>query len=183
MRLNVRKLSYALGASITGVDLAERLTDAMLRDIRQAWLEHQVVVFPGQRLAERQQIEFGQRFGRLDDHKSIPFYLHPDHPEIFLITNRKIGGKPSETRDTGREWHSDHSFTTHPTMATMLYCREIPPVGGTTMFSNMYMAYETLSSGLRDILDKLEAVHSLTYYFDRKPHGRDPKTASRDEGT
>lgn len=175
MTMKVRRLSYGLGASITGVDLSERLSDQALHDIREIWLEHQVIVFPGQRLTEQEQIAFGRRFGELDDHKSIPFYRHPEHVEIFLITNHEIGGKPSETRDTGREWHSDHSFTTRPTMATMLYCREVPPVGGTTMFTNMYMSYETLSDTLKRVLDKLESVHSLTYYFERKPHGRDPK--------
>ncbi len=170
MTIAVKRLSHALGAAVTGVDLREPLNDSTMAAIRKAWLEHLVLVFPGQKLTPAQQIAFGRRFGELDDHKAVPFYRHPEHPEIYLITNKPIGGKPSETRDTGRLWHSDHSFTTHPTMATMLYCLEIPPVGGTTMFNNQYLAFETLSPTLRGILEKLEAVHSLAHYSERNPY-------------
>lgn len=175
MALQVRRLSHALGAEITGVDLRKPLDKAAEAELRRAWLDNLVIVFPGQELAPAQQIAFGRMFGELDDHKSVPFYRHPEHPEIYLITNKQIGGKPSETRDTGRAWHSDHSFTTRPTMATMLYCREIPPVGGTTMFANMTMAFETLSEGLRAVLEKLEAVHSFAYYSARGLKGRNPE--------
>lgn len=175
MALQVRRLAHALGAEITGVDLRKPLEPAAESEVRRAWLDHLVIVFPGQELTPAQQIAFGRMFGELDDHKSVPFYRHPEHPEIYLITNRQIGGKPSETRDTGRAWHSDHSFTTRPTMATMLYCREIPPVGGTTMFTNMTMAFETLSEGLRAVLERLEAVHSFAYYSARGLKGRNPE--------
>jgi taurine dioxygenase len=163
--MNVRPLSYALGAAVTGVDLQEPLEAEAIERIRKAWLEYSLLVFPGQKLSPESQVRFGRLFGDLDDHRAIPFYRHPEWPEIYLITNKEIGGKPSETRDTGRLWHSDHSFTTHPTMASMLYCREIPLAGGTTMFANMYRAYETLSPTLRGILDGLEAVHSVEHYM------------------
>lgn len=175
MSIKVRRLSYALGASVTGVDLTQPLDDATMAEVHKAWLEHLVLVFPGQDLTPEQQIAFGKRFGPLDDHKAVPFYRHPEYPEIYLITNHKIGGKSSETKDTGRLWHSDHSFTTRPTMATMLYCREIPPVGGNTMFANTYMAYDTLSDTLKGVLEKLEAVHSIAYYTAGHLQDRNPE--------
>lgn len=175
MSLKIRRLSFALGAEITGVDLTRPLDSNTLAEIRKAWLEHSVVTFPGQRLAPEQQIAFGRNFGTLDDHKSLPFYRHPQYPEIYLITNKPVNGKPSETRDTGRIWHSDHSFTTHPTMATMLYCLEIPPAGGTTLFTNMYMAYDSLSDTLKRILEGLEAVHRIPYLSFKHFKDRDPK--------
>jgi taurine dioxygenase len=181
MPITIRPLSYALGAAITGVDLTKPLDRAVVSEIRNAWLEHLVLVFPGQRLTPEQQIAFGRHFGELDDHKAVPFYRHPDHPEIYLITNKTMGGKPSETRDTGRMWHSDHSFTTHPTMASMLYCREIPPVGGTTMFANQIAAFETLSPTLRSILESLEAVHSIDHFMSRSKSfaERDPEQVAK----
>jgi taurine dioxygenase len=181
MSIKVRPLSYALGAAVTGVDLNKPLDAATRAEIQQAWLAHSVIVFPGQQLSPERQIAFGKLFGELDDHKAVPFYRHPEHDEIYLITNRKIGGKESQTKDTGRLWHSDHSFTTHPTTATMLYCCEIPPVGGNTMFANMYLAYETLSPGLRSVLDKLEAVHSLEHYTSSNPffRQRDPEQIAK----
>jgi len=181
MTLTVRPLSHALGAAVTGIDLREPLDAETLATVRRIWLDNLVVVFPDQNLTPEQQIAFGRNFGTLDDHKAIPFYRHPEYPEIYLITNKQIGGKLSETRDTGRKWHSDHSFTTHPTMATMLYCREIPPVGGTTMFANMVMAYATLSERLRTILDDLEAVHSIAHFMARSRSfaERDQKQVAR----
>ncbi|MGK2900850.1 MAG: TauD/TfdA dioxygenase family protein [Burkholderiaceae bacterium] len=170
MAIKIRPLSHALGAELSGVDLSKPVDAATRAEIHKAWLDHLVIVFRGQELTPERQIAFGHMFGELDDHKAVPFYRHPEHPEIYLITNKKIGGKESQTKDTGRLWHSDHSFTTRPTTATMLYCREIPPVGGTTMFANMYMAYETLSPGLRAVLDKLEAVHSLEHYTSHNPY-------------
>lgn len=176
MAIKIKKLSYALGASVTGVDLKKGLSGAELDCIRNAWHEHLVLVFPGQELTPDHQIAFGKQFGSLDDHKAAPFYRHPQYPEIFLITNRRVGGRESETKDTGRVWHSDHSHTTHPTMASMLYCLEIPEVGGNTMFANMYMAFDTLSDGMKNILGRLEAVHSMDRYSRYNPYmwGRDP---------
>lgn len=77
----VRRLSHALGAKITGVDLREPLGNATQAEIHRAWLEHHVNVFPGQKFTPAQQIAFGRTFGELDDHKSAPFYPHPEHPE------------------------------------------------------------------------------------------------------
>ena len=181
MPITVRPLSHALGAAITGVDLSRPIDGPTRAEIQKAWLDHLVVVFPGQELPPDRQIAFGRLFGELDDHKAVPFYRHPEHDEIYLITNKRIGGKESQTKDTGRMWHSDHSFTTHPTMATMLYCREIPPVGGTTMFANMYLAYDTLSPALRAVLDGLEAVHSLEHYTSHNPYfnARDPQQIAK----
>ncbi len=164
MALGVNKLSYALGAEITGLDLRNPLDDRTVDEIRRIWMENLVVVIRGQDVTPVQQVAFGRRLGPLDDHKSLPFYRLPDQHEIFLITNKQVNGKPSETKDTGRLWHSDHSFTTRPTMASALYCKEIPAIGGDTLFSNMYMAYDTLSDALKKILDGLEAVHDIVDY-------------------
>ena len=172
MSIKVRRLSFALGAEITGVDLRMPLDDATKLEIKQAWLEHLVVVFPEQDISPEQQIAFGRMFGPLDDHKALPYYQHPEYPEMFLITNKEVNGKPSESRQVGRRWHSDHSFTTHPTMASILHCRVIPEVGGTTMFANMYMAYDALSDTLKRMVEGLEAVHDIAYYYSRYMEGR-----------
>ncbi|MDO8279538.1 MAG: TauD/TfdA family dioxygenase [Burkholderiaceae bacterium] len=181
MAFQVKRLSHALGAAVTGVDLSRELSSAQVDEIRALWHEHLVLVFPGQKLTERQQVAFGRYFGQLDDHKAVPFYRMEEYPEIYLITNKKIGGKESQTKDTGRMWHSDHSFTTHPSLATMLYCREMPAVGGNTMFSNMYMAYDALSDKMKELLDPLEAVHDIVHYFDTNPYvrGRNPEQLAR----
>lgn len=170
MSIKVRKLSFALGAEITGVDLSKELGNGLMAEINNAWLEHSLLVFPGQDLSPKEQAAFGRQFGQLDSNLAARDYLHPDCPEVYMITNHKINGQLSDTRDAGRLWHSDHSFTTRPTLATMLYCLERPEVGGNTLFANMYMAYESLSATMKKTLEKLEAVHSFASFVGKNPH-------------
>jgi taurine dioxygenase len=162
MTLQIRKLSHALGAEVSGVDL-RRIDDKDFEQIRNAWHEHLLLVFRNQQLDYADYIRFGGRFGELERYlHSNKDYTHPDHPEIYFITNHEMNGKPSETRDIGREWHTDQSYTARPLKATTLYCREIPESGGDTMFANMYLAYERLSPRLQSVLEGLEAVHDFS---------------------
>lgn len=163
MTIKIRRLSHALGAEVTGVDLRGPLNDGEFGEIRRAWHEHLLLRFPDQRLDYPQYIAFGKRFGELERYlHSSRDYTHPDHPEIYFITNHEVNGRPSETRDVGREWHTDQSYTARPLKATMLYCREIPEAGGDTLFANLYLAYERLSPRLQSLLDGLEAVHDFS---------------------
>ena len=177
--MNVRPLSHALGAEVTGVDLANPLSESQWSAIHAAWLRHIVLVFPGQKLSPEQLIAFAGRFGPLDDHSEDPTYRLPGYPQIYRLGNYLVDGEMSKTKDTGRKWHSDHSYTTRPTLVSMLYCREAPPVGGTTEFANLYMAYDLLSPTMKQLLEKLEAVHDLLHfltapYLTWKPKVRNP---------
>jgi len=159
--METRRLSNGLGAEVIGVNLAKPLRDAQIAVLRGGWNEHLVLVFRNQELSPEAHIAFSRHFGDLDKHEALPRYRHPDHAEIFMVTNREVDGKPSATRNTGRQWHNDLSYTTRPALGALLYCRECPPVGGDTMFANMYRAYETLSKPMRDFLDPLWAVHDV----------------------
>ena len=160
--MKISKLSNALGAEVTDLDL-KRIGDRDFDAIRDAWHEHLLLVFREQQLEHSDYIRFGERFGELEKYlHSNKDYTHPRHPEIYFLTNHEVNGKPSETRDVGREWHTDQSYTARPLKATMLYCREIPETGGDTLFANMYLAYERLSPRLREVLDGLEAVHDFS---------------------
>jgi taurine dioxygenase len=158
----IRQLGFALGAEVTGIDLRAPLSPQDREVIYDAWLKHLVLVFPDQDLEPAELIAFSRNFGELDRHDSTPHYRDPEHPEILLVTNRPRDGKPSETRNTGRNWHSDLTYTRHPAKGALLLCKEKPPVGGDTMFANLYLAYETLSPKLRSFLEGLEAIHDVT---------------------
>ena len=170
--MELRRLSNGLGAEVLGVDLAKPMRDTEIQAIRAAWGDHLVLLFRNQALSPEAHIAFSRRFGELDRHEALPRYRHPEHAEIFMVTNHEIEGKPSATRNTGRQWHNDLSYTTRPAMGALLYCRESPPVGGDTMFANMYKAYETLSAPMRRFLDPLWAVHDIM--GSRDLHKRDP---------
>lgn len=160
MVIQVRRLSYALGAEVTGVDLREPLEADTVENIRRAWLENQVLVFPGQDVTPEQQLRFSAYFATLEEYPLVHYRL-PGYPEIFLLSNRDSGGRPSETRNAARHWHSDLSFTDKPAMGSILRCIHIPDVGGTTMWANQTMAYDYLSTTFQNLIEPLTAVHEL----------------------
>lgn len=164
--IGIRRLGYALGAEITGVDLTEPVDPGKLDSIKHAWAKHLVLVFPEQDLSPEQLIAFSRNFGALDRNDSTPRYRHHEHPEIFVVSTKPVDGVPSETRNTGRNWHSDLSTNLAPPMGSLLHCQELPDIGGDTMFANMYSAYERLSPTLRGFLDTLWAMHDLSLVTD-----------------
>ena len=92
--LEIRKLADALGAEIGGVDLAQPLP--VFGKIREAWLEHLVIRFRGQKLSDPQLLAFSRNFGELDPPGPNPLgrpFL-ADHPEMNVISNIKEGGVP-----------------------------------------------------------------------------------------
>jgi taurine dioxygenase len=151
--IGIERVAGALGAEITGVDLRKPLDDATYTLLRRAWLEHLVIFFRDQDLSPAQFLAFARRFG---DPVEYPFVKGLDeHPEIIPVL--KLA---HEHINFGGVWHSDTAYLDAPPMASMLVAREIPPVGGDTLFANMYLAYETLSEGLRRTLEPLRAVNS-----------------------
>ncbi len=151
--IGVDRLAGALGAEITGVDLAQPLGNETFAEIHRAFLDHQVIYFRDQDLTPEQYIAFARRWGDIHLH---PFNKPMDgYPEIIEMTKRE-----NDTFAHGARWHSDQMYTPQPAMATMLYGREIPPAGGDTMFSNLYLGYETLSDGMKEMLGNLKAVNN-----------------------
>lgn len=151
--IGVHPVAGALGAEITGVDLAGDLPDPVVAEIRRAWLAHGVVFFRDQDLSLDAYLAFAERLG---DPVEYPFVKGIDgYPTI--ITVAKL---PHETVNFGGVWHSDTAYLERPPKGTMLLAREVPPAGGDTLFASMVAAYETLSPGLRATIDPLRAVNT-----------------------
>ena len=148
----VEPVAGALGARIHGVNLALPLSDGTLEAIRSALHEYLVIFFRDQELTTEQHRAFAERLGPLEPHPFVQGLA--GHPDIIEIVK-----EPHETRNFGSGWHADLTFLEQPPGGAVLYARELPPVGGDTMFANMYLAYETLSDGMREMLDALNAVH------------------------
>jgi len=149
----VKPSAGALGAQISGVDLAGPLRDETVAELRAAWLRHLVVFVRDQQLTPEQFLAFARRIGEPVEY---PFVKGIDgFSEIIAVTKL-----PHETVNFGGIWHSDTVYLERPPMATMLLAREVPPRGGDTMWSNMYAAYEALSPELQRVLGELHAVHS-----------------------
>jgi taurine dioxygenase len=160
MALKLRKLSYALGAEVCGVDVSRPMSESTFGEIYQAFLAHGILLFRDQDITRSQHIEFSRRFGDLDRHDALPRDRHPDYPELLMVTNEpKRDGSPSDTKYTGRQWHSDMSFTTAPSLGSLLKSYEVPEVGGDTLFANMYLAYDALSAGMKKLIADLHGIH------------------------
>jgi taurine dioxygenase len=151
--IEVHKIAGALGAEISGVDLARDLDDDTVAAIRQIWLDNLVVFFRNQDLPPAQFLAVAKRLGEPIEY---PFVKGLDgFAEIIAVTKLE-----HEKANFGGIWHSDTSYLETPPMATMLIAREVPPVGGDTLFANQYLAYETLSDGMKRLLDRLVGVNT-----------------------
>jgi taurine dioxygenase len=169
MDFAVKPLSPSLAAEITGLDLAQPLGDNVFGAVRQAWLDAGgLLVIRGQRMTAEQHIRFSRRFGPLFGEPGQPplqdtvsRYLHPDHPEIYRVSNKIEGGVAMGRARAGTYWHSDVSFRERPAAASILNAIEIPSVGGDTLFADMAQAYEALSATMKATLKPLRAVHDF----------------------
>jgi len=151
--IEARKVSGALGAEISGVDLSRPLAREEIGAIRRLWLEHLVIFFRHQDLKEHQYMAFAGQFGEPVEY---PFVKGLDgYPKIIEVKKLE-----HERAAFGAIWHSDTAYLGRPPMASMLLARELPPHGGDTLFANMYLAFDSLSSGLKELLQGLKAVNS-----------------------
>lgn len=151
--IDVTPLTPAIGAEIGGVDLATDLPNSTIAEIRDAFLEHLVVFFRDQSLTPDKLVKFAGRFGEIGYY---PFVKGMDaHPQVV-----EVAKKPNEKINFGGLWHTDTSYLEIPPMGSVLYAKEVPHVGGDTLFANMYLAYDALSEGMKKLLAGLRAVNS-----------------------
>lgn len=168
-KIQVRQLSGAGGAEITGVDLASA-DDETVAEVQRALHEFLVVTLPDQALDDAQLARFTARLG--------PFGLEPfvegetTHPNVIAVVKE---ADEVRRRNFGGNWHSDWTFLETPPSYTLLHARELPPFGGDTLFANQYLAFESLSDGMQTLLKGLQAVHSARRPYGPQSHNADGK--------
>ena len=151
MTLEAVPLSGALGAEIRGADLRD-VDDETFAAIHDILLDHGMIYFRDQDITPAQQLALARRLGEPHFHPYMPGLAN--HPEIIEIVKN-----PEDTHTFGGNWHTDQMFTPTPAMGTMLYAKEVPAAGGDTMFANLYLAYETLSDGLKAAISPLRTFN------------------------
>lgn len=165
--LELEPLAGALGAEIRGVDLAA-LDEQTFGEIRRAFAEFLVLCFRGQTLTPAAQCQFAARFGPLTRHPLIKTL--DEYPHVApLIRDADATGM-----NFGGTWHADTTFMESPPLGTTLYAIDVPPYGGDTLFTNLYLAYESLSVGMRALCDRLILVHSAAAAYDPGRGAADP---------
>lgn len=151
--IEVAPIAGALGAEIGGVDVSRDLDDGVIQEIRQALLDHGVIFFRDQSLDVERHKAFTRRFGDI--------FIHPNYngvsadPEIVDIRR-----EPGDRKIVGEDWHTDTTMVADPPMGAILYAIDVPPYGGDTLFANQYLAYESLSDGMKRVLEGLRAIHT-----------------------
>ena len=154
MTLEIAPTGEACGAVVRGVDLTQPLAKETVDEIRSAWLDHLVLVFPDQEMSDEDLERFTLYFGPFGDD---PFIAPIDGHEHIIAVQRAA----DETAPIFAEsWHTDWSFQESPPSGTCLFGITIPPSGGDTLFSNQYLALEHMPSELRSRLEGRKAVHS-----------------------
>ena len=165
--IEVRPMDAALGAEVRCGDLTQA-SDAQFAQIRQAWLDHLVLVFRGQSLSDDDLLALGRRFGEPDDTARPQPTDQPGQPRrqmaLTIVSNVIEDGKPiGALSNVDLVWHTDMSYIEVPPDASLLYAVEVPDAGGETGFCNMYRALETLPEDLRSRIDALSIKHDATH--------------------
>jgi taurine dioxygenase len=150
--------SREVGAEISGVDIAGGISDEQFSELKQAYSEYGVIFLRDQDITPDQHIEFAERWGVINVNRF--FQSVKTHPRIAEV--RK---EPEQKANIGSTWHTDHSYDQVPAMGSILYAREVPALGGDTLFSSMYAAYNRLSDGMKKTLQGLRAEHSSRHAF------------------
>jgi taurine dioxygenase len=171
LNITVTPLSRACGAEIRGVDLTKQLSESTVRAIKAAWDRHLVLVFHGQHITQEQQLRFAAYFGELGNRKKAPEALrdraegiHQDNEKVLLVTNIIVDGQPIGAFGEGEFWfHIDSGYSARPYKYTFLHALELPTIGGNTLFSNMYEAYEAVPAALKERLRGRRALHIHEY--------------------
>jgi taurine dioxygenase len=163
--LEIRPSGGGVGAFVDNIDLAVLDTD-QASTLKSALGEHGVLFFRDQDLTTDQHLAVAEHFGGVNVNR---FFAHvPEEPRIAEV--RK---EPDQKANIGGGWHTDHSYDQIPAMGSILLARETPPLGGDTVFANMYLAYDNLSDGLKATLEGMNAVHSSRHVFGKQARYKD----------
>ena len=155
---DAKRLGSTVGAELAGVDLTADLPDEVIAEIRQALYDYKVLFFRDQPLTPEQHVAFARRFGGLEVHPFLP--SNTGEPELVRFE------KTAEVTGYENSWHHDVTWRESPSMGAVLHALSVPDIGGDTLFSDMYAAYDVLDDETKAEIDELTvAVHDFTQTF------------------
>lgn len=159
-RLDIHPMTPAIGAEILDIDLGATDIVDRIPEIRAALLKFGVIFFRDQDLSQEQHIAFARHFGELEIHPATS--KDQPNPEVLRIAHGP------DSRGQENNWHSDVTWRERPSLGSILLAREVPEVGGDTLFANMHLAYERLSEQMKRFCEGLTAVHDIARVFARR---------------
>lgn len=168
--LEMTELKPGFGAEILGLDLAKS-TDRVLDSVVEVFNLHGAVLLRNQNMKPEDLVRFMARFNTPEGHTLKQFTL-PGYPNIYILSNKIVDGKPIGAHNDGVGWHTDYSYKAYPVMCTMLYAVEVPAEGSDTLLADMCAAYDALSPEKKRQLDPLVLHHSYQYFMATREHNR-----------
>lgn len=158
--MRVEPLTCAIGAELSGVDLADAIhDDGLFQELRRLLVQHRVLFLRDQDFTRAEHVAFARRFGELEDHPVAG--SDPDHPGLVRIY--KSPEQPNDRYENA--WHTDATWRAAPPFGCVLRCVECPPTGGDTIWANMVLAYEKLPDHIKQQIAGLRARHSIEASF------------------
>jgi len=168
--LNITELKPGFGAEIAGLDLATA-SEAKLGAVVEVFNLHGAILLRDQKLSPERLVDFIAHFNTPEHHTQKQFTL-PGYPHVFILSNKKVDGKPIGAHNDGVGWHTDYSYKAEPVMCTMLYAVEVPAEGSDTLLADLCAAYDALSPERQRQLDPLVLHHSYQYFMATREYGR-----------
>jgi taurine dioxygenase len=158
-----------LGAQVKNLDLSQPLTPENYKIVETLLGKYGVLSFPDQKLTSAQLKAFSEKFGTLEINVAN-IYQDPALPEVMILSNKRVDGKPVGLGDAGQDWHTDMSYSKMIAFTNVLYGIEIPhrdgePLGNTE-FSNMRAAYLALPEALKSKLEGLTVLHDFNKFWE-----------------
>ncbi|MGV8996334.1 MAG: TauD/TfdA dioxygenase family protein [Parvibaculaceae bacterium] len=152
----LKPLTPTIGAEVLDIDIGKPMDAATLAALRQTLLDWKVIFFRDQNITTEQHLAFARNFGELEVHPFAP--QKPGFPEILPITH--------DENNKGKEnkWHSDVTWRENPSLGSILRALEVPDIGGDTLFSDMYAAYDNLPDDVKAEIDGKVAVHDFAHF-------------------
>lgn len=164
-RLQVTRRHPLIGTEVRGVDLTQPLEAATVDALHALWMEHLVLIFPGQAITDDEHVAFGRQFGDLEIHPSLA-HRASRNEEIYRVSNVDEAGHIIPPQETAWQyinlswlWHTDSSFREVPSKGSILHGIETTNAGGNTLFANMYAAYEGLGDAMKRRIEGRHVIH------------------------
>jgi taurine dioxygenase len=178
--LRTRPLMLRFGIEIMDVDVA-RADPGTLGAIVAAFQRHGAILLRGQNLSPAQQIAFTRQFGKPEGNVRVQFTV-PQHPEVYIISNKVVDGRRIGEFDAGYGWHTDMAYAQRPAMSTILHALEVPPEGSDTLIADLCSAWSALPEAEKRAIDGLRANHSFVHYTSSRniPTTPEQRTANPD---
>jgi alpha-ketoglutarate-dependent taurine dioxygenase len=165
-------LTEITGTEVRGIDVNRPISDSDFERIYKAWIDTTILLFRGQSLDPQQQIALTDRFGEGVSYTRSRF-SREDAPDLLILSNIRENGRLIGSPVSGRVWHTDGHFLTRPPAGSVLYAVETPPIGGDTLFANMFAAYEALPAVVKTrIADRkviISRIQSRPYNYPDRP--------------